>query len=130
MNENFTTNVEVEVNYNSVKPAGYEYESRSFFTDVSWDFTLYANAQGISSMSISAKDQELSITIELLKDGEEDPQEVTIKVKIKNIEIEDQREERSFSSSITPHTLDIEITEIRKINESNFEAIADASLVF
>lgn len=128
MIENFKTNVEIEIEYDSVKPEGLDYESRTSHGRVNYQFILELREWGIKTLSFLVPSQEISLDLELLKDEDEDYEEYSFKVKLTEIDVEGPEE--VGAGDICPHTLNLTLTEIVKTGERSFEAKATGTLHF
>lgn len=125
--EKFNAPVQIEIDYDSIKPQDFNYESRSSNANIEYHFILELRSWGIKSFSFILPAQEISFDLDLTKDEEEDCESYSFKLKITgDTEIPDN----ISSGDICPQTLSLEITELRKTGTNSFEGIAKAVLSF
>lgn len=129
MSENkFKTKVNIEVDYSSEKPEGFEYESRSSKAFIEYFISLDMREWGIKEISAYASKQDIEISLDLLDEKNEDPEEYTFKIEIEEIDVD--TDDLSLNSGIYPKELNIELKEIKKIGPNLFTASAIGTLVF
>jgi hypothetical protein len=128
MNEKFQTVVDVEVDYNSEKPEGFDYEFCRAKTNINYDVSIECRAWGIKNIVFMMLDQEISCNLELVKSDEEDPEEFPFKIKLKEMEIETDNVNLA-SGDIYPSSVSIQLSNIRK-EDGSFVADGTGVLVF
>lgn len=127
MELSFKTKVEVDVDYDSVKPAGYEYESRSSSATVDYKVGIEVREWGIKSISYYGITQEISCYINLLEESTEETDSFLCKIQISEISTEGP--EDALNRDLGGESLNLTITEITKSGEG-FVAKATAVLNF
>lgn len=115
----FTTDVEVDIDYDSEEIPGYEYESRSSRTRIKYEAYIELREWGIKNIGFMASAQEIVFDGELLsKDdkGDIDPEEVTFKIKIEEIDT-DTSEMDLGSGDISATEITLTLKDLVKENE-------------
>jgi hypothetical protein len=131
-NSDFVTSVDVEVDYASVKPQGFSYESHSSKTRIRYRMDIDFRSWGIHGISASLPEQKVDITLDMLPDGQEDYQDCSVEVQIVESEVEAERA-FALNADICPQELQLTITEIKAVSDKSyvsFVAKAKAKLVF
>ena len=126
MSYDFKTKVEVSIDYDSVKPKGYSYESRRSEAQIAYRMDLELREWGLKNIIFTMPEQEISCYVELQKDDQEDYESYLFKIKLEDKNIESP-EDISFGD-ISPNELNIEIKEIIQIDNFIFEAKGKAIL--
>lgn len=126
----FKINVETEIDYDSKKPEGYEYESRYMRTDIKYHFDLELREWGIKNFSFYVPDQEIELEIELQPQNSEDFETSYVTFKLNLHDIETELPENFSRGDIYPQSLTLEIEEITKVKEGVFQGKATGSLSF
>jgi hypothetical protein len=128
-NSDFITSVDVEIDYNSVKPTGFDYESRSAKTRIRYRMDIDLRSWGIHGISASLPEQKVEFSLDMLPENAEDYQEASMEVQIVETEVETDNK-FSLHSDILPKELQLKIIEIKAVNETTFVAKAKGVLVF
>lgn len=131
-NSDFVTSVDVEIDYSSVKPAGYSYESHSSKARIRYRMDIEFRSWGIHGINASLPEQKLDLTLDMLPDDQEDYIDASVEVQIVESEVE---ADQAFNlhSDICPKELQLTITEIKAVKDQysvSFVAKAKAKLVF
>lgn len=128
----FTTNIEVEIGYNSKAPAGFDYESRKAKGIIKYGVRLELREWGMKGLLFFVPEQEIILSLELLEKGEEQPEEILCKVLLKACTI--TSEDIPLNHDICPSELVLELKRLSMIpdNQHTFslEAEAEGELVF
>lgn len=125
---NFENQVNVEIDYNSVKPQGFDYESRYTKVKIKYNIDIEYRSWGIKGISILAPDQKIHIELELLPEDQEDSQSYTFEVDLSDIKVEADRQFHLYDD-IYPQDIQIKIIEIKAKDKHSFTAKATAVLV-
>lgn len=125
----YVTNVQVEIDYASVKPVGYNYESHNTKVRIHYTIDVEYKSWGINGISPYLPEQKLDLNLELLADDQEDYQDCSVEVQIIESKIESD-DSFNLNSAICPKELQLTITEIKAVKDGNFVAKAKATLVF
>lgn len=129
MDELFKAQVDVDIDYDSVKPEFFDYESRYFRAKISYGIDVEYKSWGISSIRFDMPDQELDVEIEVIMFDKEDPEYVSLKLKLKDIKIEAAKR-MSPQADICPNELSVKILSIVKISDNSYCAEATGTLIF
>lgn len=128
-NENkFQTEVELDIDYDSATPDGFEYESRSSSAEISYSVYLECRSWGIKNMGYIMHDQEICFNLDLVKKEEEDSESYSFKVKISKMTV-DTDYVNFNQGDVCPSKLIIELTNIQR-DGNIFTADGTGSLEF
>lgn len=126
---NFKTDVDIEIDYDSVKPQGHEYEDRSSSADgVQYNVAITTRSWGISNISYYMIRQEISCYVTLQPNDSDDSESYLFKIKIEDCETEGP--EDIIGRDLTASSLSLTLTEVNRIDDHTFEAKAKATLSF
>ena len=127
MEQLFTTKIEIDIDYSSVAPSGFEYESRRATAVIKYGVTLELRDWGIKGIHFFVPDQEIQITLELLKNGEEDTETFDCKVLLKDCVIEGSS--IRINSDIAPSSLVLEFKTLSMApaGKTTFSFMAEAN---
>jgi hypothetical protein len=132
MEQVFTTKVEIEIDYSSKAPAGFSFESRSASAVIKYGIIVEMRTWGIKDISFWVPEQEINIVLELVENGDENPESFDCKVFLKECKIEVGTV--SLKSGVCPNSLTLNISRYKMIPSSSryleFEAEAEGNLVF
>lgn len=125
--EKFNTPVDMEIDYDSIKPQGLNYESRSTNINIEYHFILELRSWGIKSFSFILPTQEISFDLEMVDEATGDYEDYSFKLKIEG---EIETPENFSAGDICPQSLSLEITELQKTGDTSFEGKGKAVLSF
>jgi hypothetical protein len=131
MEQVFKVRVEVDIDFSSICPQGFIYESHSAHAAIRYGISLEIKDWGIKGISVWVPDQEIDIVIELLEKEEDSPESFDCKVNLKNCTIEAGL--INLNSSIAPNSLNLTLKNFKmKPTHSSveFEAEGEGELVF
>jgi hypothetical protein len=129
MEENFRTKVEVEIDYDSEKPKGFDYNSRSSHAMIAYAVNICLRDWGIKGISFLMKDQVIQCSIELIDESsaEGDWDSYNFEITLKNNEVEVPS--ISLNSDIFPDQLSVCLENIQKVSRTEFTAEAKMSIL-
>lgn len=124
----FKPKLNVEISYQSAKPAGYDYESRyPKNVPVKYQANMVTRDWGFC-LSFLCPDQTISFDLDFMPDQGEDYEEYSVELKLENVEVE-VSDSRSIQGDICPKELEVTIKEIKKVGNS-FQATGTGVLKF
>jgi hypothetical protein len=121
----FNTDVDVEIDFDSHKPEGYDYESRDTSTTFKYLVLIEIRSYGIKSLCTILPEQEITIEIELLAKDSEDSERCAFKVKLAQIDVE---RSDNYNLDQSPTTLTLTLENIKRNDDRSFEATATGTL--
>lgn len=124
----FNAEVDVEIDYDSQVPEGFEYESRNSNAKIKYRLNLEMREWGVKNFIFTMPTQELSLSIDLMSQESEDYESFTFNLKLEDMDIESP--EDLGSGDIAPSTLTLTISDLVKIDDSTYEAKATGTLSF
>lgn len=123
---NFKPTLKAEITYDSVKPEGYEYESRTGQTSIKYNASLITRDWGFC-VSLMAPEQTIEMEVDFLPDNSEDYENIAIEIKLSEVEVD--MEDRKLFGDICPKDLEITLTSIKMVG-NKFQATGTAKLIF
>jgi hypothetical protein len=120
-------NVDVDIDSDSVKPDGFEFESHSSKTDIKYLVTIEARSWGIKSLCYITPSQEITMSVDLLKTGEEDYEDYTFKVTLTEVETDGPED---LNGDLAANNLTIKFEQIERLDDRTFKAKATATISF
>lgn len=119
--------IEVDIDYGSEKPAGFEYESHSSKTKVEYLVSMDIRDWGIKDISFYANSQEVKFDLELVGIDEE-IETYDFTVKLEDISVD--TDEVTIGSIMAPQDMSIKLTNIVKTGPTSFMAVGEATISF
>lgn len=122
------TNLDLEIEYDSVKPESYDYESHNSKTDVEFNGRINLTSRGIDVIDFDADDQVLSFKVELQPDFKDETEFAIFKIKSK-IKTSFNKENVDLTFGIYPKKILLKILELKK-QDYDFIGKGEAELLF
>ena len=119
--------IEVDIDYGSEKPVGFEYESHSSKTKVEYLVSMDIRDWGIKDISFHANSQEVKFDVELMGSDEE-IETYDFTVKLEDISVD--TDEVTVGCVIEPQNISIKLTNIVKTGPTSFTAVGNATISF
>jgi hypothetical protein len=129
MDNLYKTQVNLEIDYKSVKSEEFDWESRHYKNiNIKYEINLEYKNWGINGISCSLLDQELELEAEVMFHNKEESEYISLKIKVENTEVEHQK---TFSNGvICPSELEVKLNSITKVSDGKYVAIAKGKLIF
>lgn len=124
----FKTNVQLDIDYDSVKPQEFDYESRSSNCLINYTVDFETRDWGIKNILFLAFAQEISFELELTNTQSGESESYSFKIKLK--EIDTQLPNNITLGDIAPSLLTISLTELSLGNNNIWEGEGTATLEF
>ena len=119
--------IEVDIDYGSEKPVGFEYESHSSKTKVEYLVSMDIRDWGIKDISFHANSQEVKFDVELMGSDEE-IETYDFTVKLEDISVD--TDEVTVGCVIEPQNISIKLNNIVKTGPTSFTAVGEATISF